>query len=93
MLESFQKFQIPISKSQVKSNRSDPKGTASVVLAVLGDCFTNARRGCANSNVRSSTSRGLVLHFGIWVLILYLGFGAWDLQPRWDLEFAAPMLR
>jgi hypothetical protein len=57
-----------------------------MVLAVLSSCFTNARTDCANSNVRSPKSRGLVLHFGTWDLILYLGFGAWDLEfaaPRW----------
>ena len=43
--------------------------TSSVLLTVHGNCLTNARTDCANSNVRSSRSRGLasssILQLGI----------------------------
>jgi hypothetical protein len=48
----FQKSQILIFKSQAKSNHSNPQETAAV-LAVLGNCFTNARTDCPNSRFRS----------------------------------------
>src|SRR6266404_6835171 len=57
---------------------------SSVLLTVLGNCFTKARTDCANSNVLSSRSRGLlppfILRFGDLILIWSLGFGTWDLK-------------
>src|SRR5438445_939012 len=55
---------------------------SSVLLIVLGNCLTKARTDSANRNVRSSRSRGLapssILELG--GLVVYLGFGAWDLE-------------
>ncbi len=56
--------------------------TSSVLLTVRGNCLTNVRTDRANSNVRSSRSRGLAPSsiLETWDLILYLGSGAWDLE-------------
>ena len=70
--------------------------TSSVLLTVLGNCFTNPRTDSANRNVRSSRSRGLAPSsildlgfnclFGTWVL------GFWNLWLLQLSETASRML-
>src|SRR6202047_3965779 len=79
-------FLLKASSASIQFTATEPEArtncrTSSVLLSVLGNCFTSLRTDSANRNVRSSRSRGLApssilgLGFdpllGIWVL----GFG------------------
>jgi hypothetical protein len=76
-------FLLKASSASIQLAATDPEArtncrTSSVLLSVLGNCFTNVRTDSANKNVRSSRSRGLAPSsilglgfdrlFGIWVL-------------------------
>src|SRR5207244_5694638 len=67
-------FLLRASSASIQLAATEPEArtnclTSSVLLTVRGNCFTNARTDCANSNVRSSRSRGLepsfILNLGI----------------------------
>src|SRR5206468_10509245 len=67
-------FLLKASSASIQLAATEPDArpnsrTSSVLLIVRGSCLTNARIDCANSNVRSSRSRGLgpcpILELGI----------------------------
>ena len=83
-------FLLNTSSASVQFAATDPDArtsclTSSVLLTVLGNCFTNVRTDWANLNVRSSRSRGLAPSS-----ILDLGFG--PLFGIWNLGFGACVL-
>src|SRR6202030_1400880 len=77
-------FLLKASSASIQFAATDPDArtsclTSSVLLTVLGNCFTNVRTDSANRNVRSSRSRG----FAPSSIFLELGvdrlFGLWNL--------------
>src|SRR5436190_3573832 len=65
-------FLLSASSASIQLAATEPDArtnclTSSVLLIVLGSCFTNTRTDCANSNVRSSKVArfSAVFHFGV----------------------------
>src|SRR5207247_1283187 len=84
-------FLLKASSASIQLTATEPDArtscrTSSVLLKVLGRCFTNVRTDSANRNVRSSRSRGLApfstFELGIWSFSWDLGFGIWNLRRQ-----------
>src|SRR5205814_7976055 len=89
-------FLLKASSASIQFAATEPDArtncrTSSLLLTVRGNSFTNARIDCANSNVRSSRSRGLAPSF---ILELEISFFTWDLELGiWDLRPLQPSWR
>src|SRR5712691_8178376 len=84
-------FLLKASSASIQLAATEPDArtncrTSSVLLIVLGNCFTNVRTDSANKNVRSSRSRGLapfpIFGFGVLLFTWDLELGIWNLPPR-----------
>src|SRR5438876_11988064 len=76
-------FLLRASSASIQLAATEPEArtncrTSSILLIVLGNCFTNERTDSANRKVRSSRSRGLVPP-SIWELEFDLLLGIWSL--------------